>query len=55
MNKALPFLHEFVRRFEELIAMGIAVMGYMAPVWLMIFQKKMRQMEMENEMEIQNN
>ena len=40
---------EQMKWFEELIAMGIAVMGYMAPVWLMIFQKKMRQMEMENE------
>ena len=40
---------EQMKWFEELIAMGIAVMGYMAPVWLMIFQKKMRQMEMEDE------
>ena len=35
--------------FEELVAIGLAVIAYMAPVWMMIFQKKMRQMEMENE------
>ena len=35
--------------FEILLAMAFAVIAYMTPVWLMIFQKKMRQMEMENE------
>ena len=40
---------ENMQWFEELLAIGIAIIGYMAPVWLMIFQKKMRQMEMENE------
>ena len=35
--------------FEELLAIGFAIVGYMAPVWLMMFQKRMRQMEMENE------
>ena len=35
--------------FEELIAIGLAVIAYMAPVWMMMFQKRMRQMEMENE------
>ena len=35
--------------FEELVAIGLAVIAYMAPVWMMIFQKRMRQMEMENE------
>ena len=40
---------EQMKWFEELIAMAIAVIAYMSPVWLMIFQKKMRQLEMENE------
>ncbi len=40
---------ENMKWFEELLAMAFAVIAYMAPVWMMIFQKKMRQMEMENE------
>ena len=40
---------ESMKWFEELLAIGFAIIGYMAPVWLMVFQKRMRQMEMENE------
>ena len=40
---------EQMKWLEELIAMAIAVVAYMSPIWLMIFQKKMRQLEMENE------
>lgn len=40
---------ENMKWFEELMAIGLAVVGYMAPIWLMKFQKKMRQMEMESE------
>ena len=40
---------EGMKWFEELLAIGFALIGYMVPVWMMIFQKKMRQMEMENE------
>lgn len=40
---------ECMQWFEILLAMAFAVIAYMAPVWMMIFQKKMRQMEMENE------
>ena len=40
---------EQMQWFEILMSIGFALIGYMAPVWLMIFQKKMRQMEMENE------
>lgn len=35
--------------FEMLLAIIFAMIGYMAPVWLLYFQKKMRQMEMEDE------
>ena len=40
---------EGLKWFEILIAIGFAICGYMAPVWLMMFQKRMRQMEMDNE------
>jgi len=40
---------EAMQWFEILLAIAFAVVAYMAPVWMMIFQKKMRQMEMENE------
>ena len=40
---------EQMQWFEILLSMGFALIAYMAPVWMMIFQKKMRQMEMENE------
>ena len=40
---------EQMQWFEVLMSIGFALIGYMAPVWMMIFQKKMRQMEMENE------
>ena len=40
---------EQMQWFEILMSIGFALIAYMAPVWMMIFQKKMRQMEMENE------
>ena len=40
---------EYMQWFEVLLAILFALAGYMAPVLMMIFQKKMRQMEMENE------
>ena len=40
---------EAMQWFEILLSIGFALIAYMAPVWMMIFQKKMRQMEMENE------
>ena len=40
---------EYMQWFEVLLAILFALVAYMAPVWMMIFQKKMRQMEMENE------
>ena len=40
---------EAMQWFEILLSMGFAVIGYNVPVWMMIFQKKMRQMEMESE------
>lgn len=40
---------EQMQWFELLLVMAFSVIGYYAPVWLLIFQKKMRQLEMENE------
>lgn len=40
---------ESLQWFEILIATVFAVMGYYAPVWFAMFQMKMRQMDMENE------
>lgn len=39
----------YLKWFEVLLACVACVMGYYGPVWLLMFQKKMRQMEMENE------
>ena len=49
LNKLKVVNSEYMQWFEILLAMAFAVIAYMTPVWLMIFQKKMRQMEMENE------
>lgn len=41
--------NEYLKWFEFLIAFGIAAIAYYGPIWLLMFQKIMRQMEMENE------
>lgn len=40
---------EYMKWFEVLLAIVFALLGYMSPIWLLIFQKKMRLMEMEDE------
>ena len=35
--------------FELLLAFIFAIIGYMSPIWLLMFQAKMRQLEMEDE------
>lgn len=40
---------ENMQWFEVLLAIVFAIVAYMAPIWMMYFQKRMRQMEMENE------
>ena len=40
---------EYMQWFELLLACVFAVIGYMAPLWLLYFQVKMRQLEMEDE------
>lgn len=40
---------EYIKWFEVLISLAIMILAYQVPVWLLIFQKTMRQMDMENE------
>ena len=40
---------EYIKWFEILVACVVMVIAYNIPVWLLIFQKIMRQMDMENE------
>ena len=40
---------EQMKWFEILLACGFSLIAYMAPVWMMYFQKLMRKLEMENE------
>ena len=39
----------YLKWFEFLISCVVCILGYYGPIWLLIFMKKMRQMEMENE------
>lgn len=48
-NKLQVIQAEYLKWFELLIACLVAALGYYGPIWLLMFQKKMRQMEMENE------
>ena len=40
---------EYLQWFELLLACVFAVIGYMSPIWILYFQAKMRQLEMEDE------
>ena len=40
---------EYLKAFEVLFAFVFSLVGYMVPIWLLYFQKKMRQLEMEDE------
>lgn len=41
--------NEYLKWIELILAIAFAYMGYMAPMWLLYFQAKMRQLEMEDE------
>ena len=41
--------NEYLVWFEILLAIVFAYIGYMSPLWLLFFQAKMRQLEMEDE------
>ncbi len=40
---------EYIKWFEVLIGLVLASVGYMAPTWILYFQKVLRQLEMEDE------
>ena len=40
---------EYLQWFEVLLAFVFGIIGYMAPIWILMFQVKMRQIEMEDE------
>lgn len=48
-NKLQIINSEYMQWFEVLISFVLAIVGYMAPMWLLMFQVKMRQIEMEDE------
>ena len=41
--------NEYLKWIELVLAIGFAYLGYMSPIWLLMFQVKMREMEMEDE------
>ena len=49
MNKLKTIQNEYVKWFELLLSFAIAGVAYFGPIWLLMFQAKMRQLEMENE------
>lgn len=48
-TKLMIINNEYLQWFEVLLAMVFAIIGYMGPVWLLMFQIKMRQLDMEDE------
>ncbi|MBR3152829.1 MAG: hypothetical protein IKF52_04420 [Clostridia bacterium] len=48
-DKLKTIQNEYVKWFELLLAFAFAGVAYFGPVWLLMFQAKMRQLEMENE------
>ena len=40
---------EYLKWFEVLLGFVFAILGYMSPIWILMFQTKMRQLEMEDE------
>ncbi len=49
LEKLQKINNEYLKWFELLMALVFALIAYMAPIWMLYFQKKMRQLEMENE------
>lgn len=42
---------EYLKWWEILISLALGWVGYQAPYWLLVFQKRMRQMDMQNEVD----
>ncbi len=41
--------NEYLKWFEILMALVFSVIGYMGPIWILMFQVRMRQLDMEDE------
>ena len=48
-NKLQVVNSEYLKWFEMLLAFVFAIVGYMSQIWILMFQSKMRQLEMEDE------
>ena len=50
ISKKLKIIdNEYIKWIELILAIGFSYIGYMSPMWLLFFQVKMRQLEMEDE------
>ena len=49
MTKLKVVNGEYFQWFEMLLSLVFAFLGYMAPIWVLMFQIKMRQLDMEDE------
>ncbi|MDQ0655714.1 hypothetical protein [Paenibacillus sp. W2I17] len=49
MQKLEVYNKQYVRWWEMIIAILMGVVGYYMPVWLMLFQRKMRRLDMRHE------
>lgn len=49
MQKLEVYNKQYVRWWEMIIAILIGVAGYYIPIWLMLFQRKMRKLDMRHE------
>lgn len=51
MEKTTSIQNEYFRWWELVIALTAGIIGYYIPVWIQQFQRKMRSMEMQNEVD----
>ncbi len=50
IDKKLKIVNsEYMKWFEILLAFVFMIIAYMSPIWILVFQVKMRQLEMEDE------
>ena len=50
-NKMEKLEGQYFKWWELLIAVGVGLIGYYAPTWVLFFQMRMRQMDMQNEVD----
>lgn len=42
---------EYFKWYELIIALALGILAYFAPIWMMLFQRKIRRVDMQNEVE----